>query len=54
MERKSWNHSKKWPRHGGGVEGISPGQYGSSMSKGINGRDGSSRLTGEYSLLAET
>jgi hypothetical protein len=33
------------------VEGISLGQYGSFMSKGINGRDGSSRLTGEYSPL---
>jgi len=35
------------------VEGISLDQYGSFMSKGINGRDGSSRLTGVYSLLVK-
>jgi len=54
MKRKSWNRFKKWPRLGGGVVGISQDQYGSFMSKGINGRDGSSKLTGVYSLLAKT
>jgi hypothetical protein len=53
MGKRNWNRSKKWPRHGGGVEGISLGQYGSFMLKGINGRDGSSRLTGESSLFAK-
>jgi len=35
------------------VEGISLGQYGSSMWKGINGQDGSSRLTGVCCLFAK-